>query len=273
MKTLAFFCFFLSLFTISCQKSRGDVDAPAVYDSTPGPLMQRTTVMRDATHKDSAWLQLPIHYNSGFDTEKYPLMIYFNGKFESAEFGNLNVMKDIGVPKFMADSLRFAFDTGNRAKNMIVLAPQSDNGYPSPISINQTIDYMVKNYRVDLSRIYLVGISSGAASMFGYLTAKQEYADRIAAVVPMSSVQLTSQQITNLKFIANTNLPTLVYCGNLDPLFDDNKTYVDAINQYKPGLATFKAYAGAHNNWNKMFDPSNRYYNPNIYEWLLQYSN
>ena len=78
---------------VSCKKSdKNALSKPPVYDSTPGPFMQRTIVQRTPTHKDSAWIQLPMHYNSGTDTEKYPIFLYFNGKFESAENGNLNIM-------------------------------------------------------------------------------------------------------------------------------------------------------------------------------------
>ena len=272
MKTLALFCILASLVTISCQKSRGDVDAPPVYDSTPGPFLQRTSVKLSGSNRDSGWLQLPVHYNSGTDTEKYPLVIYFNGKFESAQFSSLRGMLDIGIPKFLADSLRFTFNAAGKEEELIVLCPQSDNGYPSAASINETIDYMISNYRVDASRIYLVGISSGAASILSYLTAKQEYADRIAAAVPMSSVQLTREEITNLKFIANASLPVMIFCGSSDPLLDNNKNYVAEINSHKPGLAIFRTYPGGHNNWNKMFDPSNTYYTPNIYQWMLPFS-
>lgn len=272
MRSLVFYIFIL-LVAASCQKSGADVDAPPVYDSTPGPFMQRTLVRYNATHSDSGWLQLPIHYNSGTDTEKYPLVIYFNGRYESAQHASLNEMLEIGIPKFMADSLRFSFNTESTSQNMIVLAPQSDNGYPSPAVINQTIDYMITNYRVDASRIYLTGVSSGAASLLSYITAKQEYANRIAAIIPMSSVQLSSEEITNLKFIANANLPTMIFCGTQDPLLDNNRDYAAAINQHKPGLATFRTYVGGHNNWNKMFAPSNQIYNPNIYQWMLQYRN
>jgi predicted peptidase len=57
----------------------------------------------------------------------------------------------------MADSIRFSFDTGSKKQQFIVLCPQSENGFPSPISINLIIDYMVAKYRVDASRIYLLG--------------------------------------------------------------------------------------------------------------------
>jgi hypothetical protein len=40
-------------------------------------------VKLDATHEQNAWLQLPIHYNSGFDTEKYPLLIFLTASLKA----------------------------------------------------------------------------------------------------------------------------------------------------------------------------------------------
>jgi predicted peptidase len=255
----------------SCKKGvRGNDNRPAVFDSTPSPFMQRTVVKLDATHEQNAWLQLPIHYNSGFDTEKYPLLIFFNGKFESALFGGLEKLIPVGVPKYMADSIRFSFDTGSKKQQFIVLCPQSENGFPSPISINLIIDYMVAKYRVDASRIYLTGVSSGAASIFSYLTNKQEYANRIAAAVPMSSTALESEKVANLSFIANAGIPTQIFCGTADNVFNQNKSYADAINRSRPGLAVFNAYNSGHGNWNPFYDPKA---NPSIYEWMLQHRN
>jgi predicted peptidase len=255
----------------SCKKGiRGNDKKPAVFDSTPSPFMQRTVVQLDATHQQDAWLQLPIHYNSGFDTEKYPLLIFLNGKYESAQFGGLEMLLPVGVPKFMADSIRFSVDTGSKKKQFIVLCPQSANGFPSPIAINQVIDYMLSKYRVDASRIYLTGVSSGAASIFSYLTNKQEYANRIAAAVPMSSTALESEKVANLSFIANAEVHTQIYCGTQDNVFNLNKSYADAINRSRPGLAVFNSYNSGHGSWNPFFDPKR---NPSIYEWLLQHRN
>lgn len=256
----------------SCKKGHGENDhQQAIYDSTPSPFMQRTVVELDAYHKDSAWLQVPVHYNSGFDTEKYPLLIFLNGRGEAANEGNLRMLLKWGVPKFMADSLRFAFNVAGKNEQMIVITPQSSNGYPSQYAINQTIDYMMRKYRVDASRIYLTGLSSGAAAVFSYLTFSQANAARIAAAIPMSSLELETEKIANLKFIADAHTPVEVFCGRSDDLYLKNKAYADEINKYSPGLAVFTSYGGAHGSWNSRYDLSHTYYNPNLYEWMLQF--
>lgn len=241
------------------------------YDSTPTPFMQRTLVQLDPYHADSAWLQLPAHYKSGFDVEKYPLVIFYNGRYEGADYGNLRKLLKWAVPKFMADSIRFSFDVAGKKEQLIMLCPQTSNGYPSQSSINQTIDYMLAKYRVDPSRIYLTGLSSGAAAVFSYLTYSQQNAARIAAAVPMSSLELETQKIINMQYIAAANTPVQVFCGRKDDVFPENKSYAEEINKYKPGLAVFTPYGGAHGSWNERYDPSHAFYNPNMYEWMLQF--
>jgi predicted esterase len=267
-----FLVLFLGLFS-ACRKRNGsdDIQKPATYDSTPSPFMQRTLVELDAYHKDSALLQLPEHYNSGFDTEKYPLVIFLNGRFEGSDYGNLNKLLKWGVPKFMADSVRFAFNVGGKTQGMIMLSPQSANGYPSPVAINQVIDYMLTRYRVDLSRIYLTGLSSGAAAVFSYLTYSKEYAARLAAAVPMSSIELETGKIANLKYISDAGTHVNIFCGIYDDLYLKNKRYADEINSYTPGLAVFTSYGGAHNSWNGRFNPLQSSPTQNIYQWMLQY--
>ena len=257
---------------VACRKGIGNNSGrPTVYDSTPSPFLIPTVVTKDAYHKDSAWLQLPVHYNSGFDTEKYPLVIFFNGRFEGSDYGSLHKLHVWGVPKYMADSVRFAFNVAGKSQGMIAIAPQSTNGYPSPFDINQTINYMLSKYRVDPSRIYLTGVSSGAAAIFSYLTYSKEYANRIAAAVPMSSIELETAKIANMKNIADAHTPVRVFCGTSDDLYLKNQNYAAEINKYSPGLAVFTPYTGAHNGWNGPYDPTHAHLNPNIYEWMLQY--
>ena len=257
---------------VACKKNGTPDTSPKTYDSTPSPLMQKTVIELDAYHKDSGWLQLPIHYNSGFDTKKYPLLIFYNGRYEGSKYGSLTLMKNVGVPKFMANS-RFSFNVNGAEQELIVICPQSYNGTVSPIATNQIIDYMIKQYRVDVSRIYLTGVSSGASSIISYLTDNQNYANRIAAVVPMSIITVEAEKIANLKYLSNASVHTKIFCGNADTEFKENKSYVDIINRYRPGLAIFTSYVGGHGSWNNIYNPTHKYYSPNIYEWMLQYHN
>jgi predicted peptidase len=247
-------------------------DTVAAINCTP--FLQRTIVQRDAHHADSAFLQLPCAYYEENNKERYPLLIFLNGMYEGSNYGKLNKLLKLGPPKYMADSLRFKFNAGGKKHHMIVVCPQSEVGFRKPWSTNQVIDYMISKYRVDTTRIYLTGLSAGANSVFTYLTDKREYAARIAAVVPMSTTFLDSTHKSQFRFINEANVHTLIYCGIRDTkYFKSNQRYAEWINAVTPGLAEFVPYEGAHKGWNPMYNPTHRYYNPNMYEWLLQFSN
>lgn len=273
------------LFVAACQKQTiplpipepPSVDIPGPDDQKDSisctPFLQRMLVQLDRTHADSAFLQLPCAYNAENNTETYPLLIFFNGVFEGSNYGNLNKMKKLGPPKYMVDSLRYTFTVRGKTENLIVVCPQSKNGFRVPVSTNQVIDFMIAKYRVDTNRIYLTGLSAGANSVLRYLTHKQAYANRIAAAVPMSTTHLDSTHRAHLNYISNAGVPLYWFCGDQDKKYlKVNEAYVKTLNQLSPGLVKFKLYKGAHKNWNPMYNTTHRYYNPNIYEWMLQFS-
>src|SRR4051812_29815812 len=160
----------LVLGILSCQKMVTPVSIPEqpvtplppVKESTAGtPFAQRISLQLDNWHADSAFLQLPSDYYAAKSTDKYPLLVFLNGVFEGSKYGNLRKLKRLGPPKYMMDSLRFQFTVNGKTESMIVVCPQSYNGYRPPNSTNQVIDSMIARYRVDVHRIYLTGLSAG----------------------------------------------------------------------------------------------------------------
>jgi predicted peptidase len=213
---------------------------------------------------------VPCHYAT--ETAKYPLLLFLNGALEGSQYGNLSKLMTVGPPVFIADSMRFAFDVAGTNYKMIVVAPQSPTGFRNPQAVNTIIDYMIAHYRIDESRIYLTGVSAGAQSVLTYLSDNVDNAKRIAAAAPMSSTELDATHINNLKIIGQQGVHTQIFCGDADgKYFNINKSYVDGINQGASGMGIFTTYSGAHGEWNNQYDPSHRYRNPNVYEWLLQF--
>jgi predicted peptidase len=285
-KVLLFSLAFLCL--AACKKqivplpdNPGPVEPPPPVDPPPNdtvaftPFLQRVKIKFNPTHADSAILQLPARYNAASESQqRYPLLVFLNGVYEGSNHGTLRKMMRLGPPKYMADSMRFSFDAGGKTHHYIVVCPQSTHGFRLPITTDQIISYMIAKYRVDTTRIYLTGLSAGATSVFKYLTHKPEYAQRIAAAVPMSTTTLDSASRAQLRYINQANVPLLMYCGNQDGAYlKVNKAYAATINAVTPGLAEFRTYNGKHQNWNPMYSPTHQYYKPNMYEWLLQFKN
>lgn len=272
---ISLFALLMTLTVISCKKNN-DASGPDVMpetDSTCGPLLQKTVVATSSSAKDSAWFQVPCHYyNQQAKDSTYPLLVYFNGSLEGSKYGNLNKLLAVGVPYFLKDSVRFTFNVGGGEEKMIVVCPQSATGFYSPSEVNNILNDIVSRYRVDVRRIYLTGISAGAHSIWSYLTDKPEYAARIAAAVPMSTVEIDDTHKAQIKYIAAANVHMKIFCGNNDNKYlSYNKDYSNLVNQFAAGLATFSTYPGAHTGWNNLYNLSHRYYNPNIYDWMLQF--
>lgn len=229
---------------------------------TAEPFMQKTVVYRYGKYKDSALLQLPVGYNA--DTAKYPLLIFFHGTGEAVNDGGLKKLIKIGPPKYISDSIRLG--------NFITLCPQDDDGYRTAANINDVINGAVKQYRVDTTRIYLTGLSAGARNITNYITEKPEYAQRIAAVVPMSIIYMDEAHIRNFKYFADYNIHCKIYCGDSDTRYlRYNVAYSDSINTFRQGQSDFVTYAGAHSGWNNPYKPTKKG-NNNVYMWLCKYS-
>jgi poly(3-hydroxybutyrate) depolymerase len=153
------------------------------------------------------------------------------------------------------------------------VCPQDYDGYRSADNVNQIINAVIKKYRVDTNRIYLTGLSAGARNIMTYITGSTNYAKRIAAVVPMSIIYMDKTSMSRMKNFATYDVHTKIYIGNQDySYYKTNVQCRDKINYYKAGLCEFVEYVGAHNGWNKLYNPGRRGMN-NVYNWLMQWRN
>lgn len=239
-----------------------------------GPYLQKTTIDYDVHHRDSAWVQLPCNYAKASDTAHYPLLIFFHGTGEAANDGNLSVMLSLGPPHYMADSIRYFFTATGASpvsKYFIVVCPQTTSGHLEPDRVNTILDKIVAKYRVDPTRVYMTGLSAGARNVMRYITASQAYANRVAAVVPMSVITLPADATSHFNYISNAGIHVKIFCGTTDAIYSANQGYITSINALSPGLGEFVSYSAGHCCWNGPYEPKHTYYNPNMYEWLLQF--
>lgn len=129
---------------------------------------------------------LPVDYGQTTG-QKPPLLIYLHGGDANLEFTNTTdttlvldaVINNYGVPKLIEDG------QWDDTLPFVVLAPQL-GAVPSAgyrIRLEAFLEYAVRTYDIDTSRIYLTGYSLG-----GLLSAafSKDYPDRIAAVASVS---------------------------------------------------------------------------------------
>ena len=255
---------------------------------------------------------VPASYNAqGNSLKKYPVIIFFHG-FGSRGTGTAielcKLFKDKGsdmathlaIPgRVERQSSLFTQNDGETTQEFLVISPQfstynrpltftSTDDYPSADAVEDVIDYVEANYRIDKRRIYLTGLSNGANMITEYAASSITRAQRVAAIMPialcsqLNHVSNTSRGI-DAKNIGLAKLKTwFVYCeidgcGAAGTIAQTDKdvpnNWVDAISAV-PGAVkpryTILTNSGAqvtaqlyncsdtllHDAWSRAYDPN-----------------
>lgn len=288
---------FLSILVLAsvqfaCKKDSESLDRipPVVKDSLPGghdttstppptsppadPIETRPAILSAVNVNVNANCQgfykaLPARYDS--TTKKYPLIIFIHGL---GELGNGTTQLDKvlanGTPRLLKNkTFPPNFVSGGKNYSFIVVAPQF-KAWPSGADVNAVIDYAVKSYRIDASRIYVSGLSMGGGGTWAFATA---FPSRAAAIVPICGAQGAST--ANASKIAKAGLAVWAFHNTDDPTVAvlNTNNWIQYINNANPSIPAKKTIwpTGGHNAWSKATDPAYREGNMNMYEWMLQY--
>src|SRR6476661_4575316 len=222
---------------------------------------------------------LPEGYNTG--TQTYPLLIFIEGIGETGN-GSLTDLQKLynnGPPKYINErTFPTSFTVNGQTHLFIIFTPQITipiwQRYPTAAEINEIIDYAVSHYRVNTSRIYLVGISTGAGSVWNYCGSSALYSNRLAAIAPFTGTDTPT--LAKSKVIASTNLPIWAFHNRFDDGVALTYTtgYTDTITMLgcnpPPKVTIFDA--AGHDSWfstlAEAIPPNNTL---NVYQWMLQY--
>jgi len=234
---------------------------------------------------------LPVDYGQTTE-QKPPLLIYLHGGDANLEFTNTTdptlvldaVINNYGVPKLIEDR------QWDDSLPFVVLAPQlgaiPDVGYK--IRLEAFLEYAVRTYDIDTSRIYITGYSLG-----GFLSAafSKDYPDRIAAVASISPAFPTFIDPTMDDFCGIARVPFWMFHATNDAVIPYERT-VRVYNQIldncqAPVLPKLSLVLGAEHAihhavynlealvggfaqavYDSRYDP----YDLSIYQWLLSYS-
>ncbi len=223
---------------------------------------------------------LPAGYTTGSQT--YPLLVFLQGQGEHGNGGSdLSRVLDNGTPHLISlGTFPASFTVDGQTFSYIVITPQFITT-PSETDVDAVIEYALSNYRVDVHRVYLTGLSEGGAVTFAYAGFSSAFANKLAAiVVTCGAIGINDAQSHN---IAAANLPVYATHNIDDPTVPYTFTIanIQAINSATPP-PTILAYDTifpnkglGHNAWTQTYDPAfiNPYIgNLNAYQWMLQYT-
>lgn len=107
-------------------------------------------------------------------TDAYPLVVWLHGGDQGGD--DIEKVKSSGIPKLIEDGNEFPF---------LVFSPQNPSEellYPIE-KIDAALEEILSNYRVDPTRIYVIGFSRGG---FGAWAMAEQFPQRFAAVVPIA---------------------------------------------------------------------------------------
>lgn len=215
---------------------------------------------------------LPQGYDSNSD--KYPVVIFLHGLGERGAnstdieilAGSISLVERNGPPKLVKNGEQFPF---------ILISPQLKSNYGDWPSwyVNEVIDYCKTYLRIDERRIYLTGLSLGGG---GTWWTAQDFPKQFAAIAPVCGSRNT---LSKACLLAAENLPVWAFHGDADSTvpYMRSVNMVNAINACTPApnpLAKITIYPGVgHNSWDRAYTNDHSVQNPNVYEWMLSYTN
>lgn len=256
-----------SLFLFACKKNLSvDLRSPTdnVIETAP-PV--HTAINANLNENCAGYYEaLPSRYDSSL--KKYPLILFVHGVGELGT--DLSKMLRAGLPrlinrkKFPAD-----FEVNGQHFSFIVVSPQFKK-WPSNTDVKSVLDYAVKHYRVDTSRIYVTGLSMGGGVTWEF---NAQFGSSVAAIAPICGGSWPDPK--RAAKLAAFDIPVWAFHNLDDKTVPVSYTvdYVNEINSHQPAVkAKYTTWpTGGHDSWTKAYDPSTKSDGKNVYEWMLQY--
>lgn len=198
------------------------------------------------TEKLDYYLYYPEDYETSPE-KVFPILLFLHGGGESG--GTLGVLKKNGPPKLIVQGKQFPF---------LILAPQNPHQrkWWNTRAVNQLLDSVVANNRVDKQRIYLTGLSRGGGAAWEMAVQYPEKFAALAVVCGMSPLPYATW--------IDKDMPIWVFHGEEDKSIpiSESETMVKRLKGMGYDVQ-FTRYPGVgHDSWVKA------YATEELYEWL-----
>lgn len=199
------------------------------------------------TEKLDYYLYFPENYTTKPE-EQFPILLFLHGGGESGD--TLGALKKNGPPKLITQGKQFPF---------LILAPQNPHKkkWWNTGAVNQLLDSIVSNNRVDKKRIYLTGLSRGGGAAWEMAVQYPEKFAALAVVCGMAPVPYASW--------IDKNMPIWVFHGEEDKSIPISESE-NMVNRLKimGHDVKFTRYPGVgHDSWVKAYNTEA------LYEWFV----
>lgn len=247
----------------------------------------------------------PPGYYAEDSSVKHPVIIYFHGREARGEGTRVDLCKILwdGItgtgsslpPLIEGGGVPETVQAGGRQYSFLIISPQFTvynypSNFPSVDEVDALVDYVIKAYRVDPSRVYLTGMSTGANMVIEYAASKKSLG-KIAAISTASlcdSMNIhtnISRDINPANLVANGHGVWFMQCA------EDTRCSIDIVKEWVAGInqaggrpprftmlddnnpdKNMHCARYEHNTWFRMYDPEFRVDGTNLYEWFLRYT-
>ena len=222
----------------------------AALTSTMQAASGKVAAMRDVVPDGyDFWLYAPEEYDEK-PHERFPVIIFMHGASlcgrdmkRSRRYGVLDAVEK------------------GREINALIITPQNPGGSWKPHKINAILEYVVKNCRVDTSRVYVIGMSLGG---YGTMDFVGTYPEKVAAAMALCG-GCTLNDCTGLG-----DAPLWIIHGTADRAVrvGQSKKVVKALHDAgKDSLLRYEWIPGMNHS-----QPSRYFYLAKTYEWLFSHS-
>lgn len=186
-----FFLIFVSLVVLFLSCSKDKEVFIEIFDPQNRPFYEYNS------ETNQYILQPWNYYLPENSNRKYPLVVYLHG---SGGAGNVKYMNFLGYDNpddAKVDSTAYKFQTNYPC---FILCPQTNSSWNNS-SLIQQVENFKNKYRIDASRIYLIGYSMGASSSYSFANDYYNYNQQLFAgiirLAPWSQTSLRSEIAQN----------------------------------------------------------------------------